>query len=249
MLRTVTLWFRSLMFLSFGFTSVIIYAVFVLLMFWAPRSWLHAIVVHYCKLVLWAGDFICGMKVVVEGRENIPDTPSVIMIKHTTTLETYGHVPMFPPTAWVIKRELTWAPIFGWVIGLVLEPIAIKRSDRSNAVKQVIQKGKEKLARGVWVTIFPEGTRMPPGETRRYGVSGAALAQEADVLIVPVAHNAGDFWPRLRFTKTPGIVRFCIGPPISAQGRPPKETNLIVQDWIESKMLEISSVYQDKQKP
>lgn len=236
-----------MLFLSFGFTTVVIYSVVLLLMFWAPKTWLHAIVVNYCNLTLWAGDFFCGMKVVVEGEENIPDEPSVIMIKHTTTLETYGHVPLFPTTAWVVKRELTWAPIFGWVIGLVLEPIAIKRSARSNAVKQVIHKGKKKLANGVWVTIFPEGTRMPPGETRKYGVSGAALAQAADVMIVPVAHNAGDLWRRLEFTKRPGTVRFCIGPPISAQGRPPKETNLLVQEWIETKMLEISAAYQDKQ--
>jgi 1-acyl-sn-glycerol-3-phosphate acyltransferase len=240
-------WLRSLLFLTFGLSSVVIYAVVVMLMFWAPKSWLHAIVVNYCNLALWAGDFFCGMKVVVEGQENIPDEPSVIMIKHTTTLETYGHVPFFPTTAWVVKRELVWAPIFGWAIGLVLEPIAIKRSARSNAVKQVISQGKKKLAKGVWVTIFPEGTRMPPGETRKYGVSGAALAQEANVMIVPVAHNAGDCWPRLVFTKRPGIVRFCIGPPISAQGRSPKETNLVVQEWIENKMLEISTTYQDKQ--
>ena len=242
------LWIRSLLFLTFGFLTVLIYAVVIMLMFWAPKSWLHAIVVNYCRLTLWAGDFFCGMKVVVEGQENIPDEPSVIMIKHTTTLETYGHVPFFPTTAWVVKRELVWAPIFGWAIGLVLEPIAIKRSARSNAVKQVISQGKKKLAKGVWVTIFPEGTRMPPGETRKYGVSGAALAQEANVMIVPVAHNAGDCWPRLVFTKRPGTVRFCIGPPISAQGRTPKETNLVVQEWIESKMLEISTTYQDRQK-
>ena len=188
------------------------------------------------------------MKVVVEGREHLPDTPSVIMIKHTTTLETYGHVPFFPRTAWVLKREIIWMPIFGWAIGLLFQPIAIRRSARGTAVKQVIAQGKQKLAEGTWVTIFPEGTRVPPGETRRYGVSGAALAQEADVPIVPVAHNAGDLWRRLEFTKRPGIVRFVIGPPISAQGRPPRETNLMVQEWIENKMLEISTEYQNRQR-
>lgn len=238
-------WFRSLLFLSFSFLSVAVYATFIVLIFWAPQSWLWAVVVNYCKLALWAGDFFCGMKVVVEGRGNIPDEASVIMIKHTTTLETYGHVPIFPRTAWVVKRELIWAPIFGWVIGLLLQPIAIKRSSGRSAVKQVISQGREKLAKGVWVTVFPEGTRVPPGETRKYGVSGAALAKEANVLIVPVAHNAGDLWRRLEFTKRPGTVRFCIGPPINPQGRPPKETNLVVQDWIESKMREISSEYRD----
>ena len=236
-------WLRSLLFLTFGFVSICLFATFALMVFWAPRSFLWGIVVTYCRLTLWAGDFFCGMKVVVEGAENLPDRPSVIMIKHTTTLETYGHVPMFPRTAWVLKREIIWMPVFGWVIGLLFRPIAIRRSARSAAVRQVIEQGKKKLAEGTWVTIFPEGTRMPPGETRRYGVSGAALAKEANVPIVPVAHNAGDLWRRREFTKRPGTVRFVIGPPISAQGRSPRDTNLIVQDWIEGKMREISSAY------
>jgi 1-acyl-sn-glycerol-3-phosphate acyltransferase len=239
-------WLRSFLFLSFGFTAVLVYSIFLLLIFWAPRSFKRAVVVNYCNLALLAGEFFCGMKMVVEGEEHIPKDPSVIMIKHTTTFETYGHVPVFPRTSWVVKRELTWAPIFGWVIGLVLQPIAIKRSAGRTAVKQVIEQGKERLANGIWVTIYPEGTRMSPGKTKTYGVSGAALAKEAGVMIVPVAHNAGDLWRRLEFTKRPGTVRFCIGPPISAQGRPPKETNLIVQDWIERKMEEISSAYKNK---
>lgn len=239
-------WFRSLLFLTFGFTTACLFATLALLTFWAPQAWLWGIVVAYCRLTIWAGEFFCGMKVVVEGEENIPDEPSVIMIKHSTALETYGHVPFFPRTSWVVKRELIWAPIFGWAMGLVFRPIAIKRSAGTSAVKQVIRQGKERLAKGLWVTIFPEGTRVQPGESRKYGVSGAALAKEANVLIVPVAHNAGDLWRRLEFTKRPGTVRFCIGPPISAQGRPPRETNLVVQNWVETKMLEISSVYQDK---
>ncbi len=240
-------WFRSALFITFGFVSIVVYATFALLVFWAPQPFLWSIVVNYCKLALWAGDFLCGMKLVVEGQENLPDEPSVIMIKHTSTLETYGHVPFFPRTAWVLKREITWMPIFGWVIGLIFRPIAIKRSAGRTAVMQVIEQGKEKLANGIWVTVYPEGTRMPPGETKKYGISGAALAKEAGVPIVPVAHNAGDLWPRLGFRKRPGIVRFCIGPPISAEGRPPKETNLLVQEWIENKMKEISTAYQDRQ--
>jgi 1-acyl-sn-glycerol-3-phosphate acyltransferase len=234
---------RALLFYVFGFSMAAVFATAVLLVCWIPGNLDWRLVDGYGRLMLWAGDFFCGMKVVVEGQENLPDEPSVIMIKHTTTLETYGHVTMFPRTCWVIKREITFMPIFGWVIGLVLEPIAIKRSARRAAVRQVIQQGKERLASGLWVTIFPEGTRVPPGETRRYGISGAALAEEADVPIVPVAHNAGDFWRRREFAKRPGTVRFVIGPPISAKGRPPRETNLIVQDWIEGTMREISAAY------
>jgi 1-acyl-sn-glycerol-3-phosphate acyltransferase len=215
----VVLWLRSLFFLIFGAVTASLTATFLLLLFWAPQSWRSKITASYCRMLLRAGDLICGMKVVLEGAENIPNDPSVIMIKHSTTLETYGHVPLFPPTAWVVKRELTWIPFIGWAIRLVLQPMAIKRSAGRSAVMQVITQGKERLANGTWVTIFPEGTRVDPGQTRKYGVSGAALAK---------------------------LVRFCVGPPIDPQGRSPKETNLIVQGWIENKMAEISSVYQDK---
>ncbi len=237
-------WFRSLLFLGFCFTAVILYATAVLLMFWAPRDWLQRIAVSFCSLALWAGDFFCGLKVVVEGRENLPDVPSVIMIKHTTALETYGHLPFFPRTAWVLKKSILYVPIMGWAIGLLFNPIAIDRGAGSRAVKQVIRQGRERLAEGTWVTIYPEGTRVAPGETRTYGISGAALAKEAGAPIVPVAHNAGDFWRRREFTKRPGTVRFVIGPPIDASQQSPKETNLVVQEWIEGKMREISSAYQ-----
>lgn len=242
------LFIRSLLFNLFGFVTVMIAAAILLLMFWAPSRYRFAVCVRWCALALWAAKFFCGIRIEVEGREHLPDEPSVILIKHTSTLETLWQVCAFPQTTWVLKREILWAPMFGWAIGLALEPIAINRRGRSAAVKQVIRKGREKLANGIWVTIFPEGTRMPPGETRRYGVSGAALAHDAGCPIVPVAHNSGDYWPRRSFSKRPGTVRFCIGPPIDASGRSPKETNLIVRDWIEGKMLDISSVYQERER-
>jgi 1-acyl-sn-glycerol-3-phosphate acyltransferase len=237
-------WIRSLALIIVAGSAAVITSATIISLFWAPSSWVRFVLVGFCRFALWAGGFFAGMKVVVEGQENIPDTPSVIMIKHTTILETYGHVAMFPRTAWVVKRELLRVPIVGWAIGLVLSPIAINRKKGRSAVKQVIEQGKQRLADGIWVTIFPEGTRVPFGETRKYGISGAALAQEAGVQIVPVAHNAGDFWRSKEFSMRPGTVRFCIGPPIDASAQSPKETNLIVQAWIEGKMAEISSAYQ-----
>ncbi len=225
----------------------VVYASAVLLVFWGPPAWHWAIIDNYCRVALRLGDLFCGLKVIVEGQENLPNTASVIMIKHTTALETYGHIPFFPRTAWVLKRELLWVPVIGWALSLVIHPIAINRGTGTSAVKQVIRQGAERLAAGNWVTIFPEGTRVPPGETRKYGISGAALARAAGVKIVPVAHNAGDFWRRREFVKRPGLIRFCIGPPIDASAQSPKETSLIVQNWIETKMLEISSEYQAKE--
>jgi 1-acyl-sn-glycerol-3-phosphate acyltransferase len=235
--------FRSVVFIVFVFTTGVLIAAVILLLFWAPQDFLWGLCNRYCRLSLWAGEFFCGVKVVAEGLENLPDSPSVIMIKHSSALETYGHVPFFPRTCWVLKRELFWIPVFGWALKFIFKPIAIDRKSGSTAVKQVINQGKKKLAEGSWVTVFPEGTRMAPGETRKYGVSGAALAKAAGVMIVPVAHNAADFWQRRELKKRPGTVRFCIGPAIDASDRPPKETNLIVQEWIENKMLEISSGY------
>lgn len=240
------LFVRSLLFNVFGFSSIIVAAVILLLGFWAPYRFHWAMCVGWCRLAVWSADILCGIKTVVEGSENLPDTPSVIMIKHTSTLETLWQVIYFPQTTWVLKREILYAPFFGWAIGLALKPIAIDRNAGGSAVKQVIAQGTAKLRKGIWVTIFPEGTRMPPGETRKYGISGAALAREANVPIVPVAHNAGDIWTRRSFTKRPGTVRFVIGPPIDPSTQSPKETNLLVQDWIETKMLEISRVYQEK---
>ncbi|NQV86674.1 MAG: 1-acyl-sn-glycerol-3-phosphate acyltransferase [Woeseiaceae bacterium] len=237
---------RSVVFLVFSFSAGILYAIVVLPLFWAPRDFLWGFVVGWCRLTLWAGDFFCGLKVVAEGYENLPKTASVLMIKHSSALETYGHVPFFPRTTWVVKREVLWIPFFGWALKLIFRPIAINRGSGTQAVKQVISEGKQKLAEGTWVSIFPEGTRMPPGETRTYGVSGAALAKEAGVMIVPVAHNAVDFWQRRELTKRPGTVRLCIGPPIDPSTQSPKETNLLVQTWIEDKMLEISRAYQEK---
>ena len=236
---------RSLLFIGLaGFTAGI-GATLVLLTFWAPPRVPWAITVGWCRLGVWLGKVICGLETSVEGLENLPDEPSVIMIKHTSTLETYWQVIVFPKTAWVIKHEVMFVPVLGWAMKLALDPIFINRSAGRSAVRQVIEQGKQKLADGTWVTVFPEGTRMPPGETRRYGVSGAALAQRAGCKIVPVAHNAGDFWGRRSIVKRPGKVRMCIGPPIDAAGRDPKETNLLVQEWIEGKMREISVLYED----
>jgi len=234
---------RSLLFTGFLFASAIVGGTIELLVFWAPFRVKWAIARGWARSCLWAGRFFCGMNVVTEGAENLPAEPSVALIKHTTVMETYWQIAALPPQVWVLKRELLLIPLFGWGVGLVMRPIAINRKAGRTAVKQVIEQGKDRLARGFWVSIFPEGTRVDPGETRRYGVSGAALAQAAGCLLVPVAHNAGDVWPRRGLHKHPGTVRFCIGPPIDPSGLAPKDANLVAQEWVEGKMREISALY------
>jgi 1-acyl-sn-glycerol-3-phosphate acyltransferase len=234
---------RSLLYNLFATVTVLAAAALLVLLFWAPYRLRWAICVGWCRLAMWGLGVICGLRIEVEGRENLPDEPSVIMIKHSSTMETLWQVTAFPRTTWVLKREIRWFPLIGWAIA-ALEPIAIDRAGGGSAVKQVIKQGTEKLRSGTWVTIFPEGTRVPPGKTRRYGISGAALAREARAPIVPVAHNAGDLWTRGSLAKKrPGTVRFCIGPAIDATTQSPKETNEIAQNWVEAKMREISEAY------
>ena len=238
---------RSILFTSYLFVFAFVGGTMELLIFWAPPRAKWAVARAWAASNLWAGKFFCGLDVVTEGTENIPDVASVALIKHTTAMETYWQIAALPAQTWVLKKELLAVPLFGWGVGLVMRPIAIDRKLGGSVVKQVIAQGKDRIGRGLWLTLFPEGTRMPPGETRRYGISGAAVAEETGCPVVPVAHNAGDFWPKRGLRKYPGRVRFCIGPPIDPAGRTPKEINQLAQDWIESKMGEISVLYQRPQ--
>lgn len=234
---------RSVLFTTFLFVSAAAGGTVLLLIFWAPFAARWAVARGWAAGCLWAGRVLCGMRVVTEGRENLPDVPSVALIKHTTVLEVYWQIQALPPQVWVLKRELLWIPLFGWGLGLVMKPIPVDRRGGRHAVGRIIREGRARLAKGLWLSIFPEGTRVAPGETRRYGISGAALAAEAGCPVVPVAHNAGDVWPRRALLKRPGEVRFCIGPAIDPAGREPAEINAIAQSWIEAKMAEISELY------
>ncbi len=233
---------RSLVFQFYFYASVAIASMSIFFMWPFPFAIRSAIARNWGKSMLQVGRILCGLDYVIEGRDNIPAVPSVIMIKHTTVFETYAQLAVFPPQTWVVKRELQWIPLFGWGLA-AMRPIAINRSAGHQAVRQVIEQGRKLLADGIWITIFPEGTRVAAGQTKKYGVSGAALARDARCPILPVAHNAGDLWPRRGLKKKPGLIRFCIGPPVEPGERSPKEANLLVQEWIETKMREISVFY------
>jgi len=165
----------------------------------------------------------------------------IVMAKHQSTWETLFFHQYLPPVAWVIKRELLWLPLFGWALAL-LRPIAINRQEGASAVKQVIRQGVEHLRQGQWVLIFPEGTRIAPGARKRYGLGGAVLAAHSGCPILPVALNAGEFWPRGGFLKRPGTIQVVFGPLIESAGRSPQEVSRQVEDWIESTMARIGGV-------
>lgn len=175
----------------------------------------------------------CGVKIHVEGAENIPEGPMVVLAKHQSTWETYCLQRIFRPVSTILKKELLNIPVFGWGLNK-LHPIGIDRSNPRAAMKQIMEQGKQRLAEGNNVVIYPEGTRMDPGQQGKYARSGAALAIEAGVPVVPLAHNAGLCWPGRRFIKHPGTITVVIGEPIDTMGRSSKELTEKVRDWIES---------------
>ena len=224
---------RSLLFTAYLFLSVLVYGIAALLVGPLPGK------LTYRVAAAWAGSVLCVLKVlcrldyVVEGAEHLQRDNCVVLLKHSSSWETIAQFKIFPRQTWVMKRELLWAPILGWVLRL-LQPIAIDRKAGRVAVEQVIVQGRERLEQGYWVMIFPEGTRVAPGQVRRYGLSGAMLGIESGRPIIPVAHNAGEFWPRRGWLKRPGTIRLVVGAPIQTGGRDPRELTDEVQQWIES---------------
>jgi 1-acyl-sn-glycerol-3-phosphate acyltransferase len=198
----------------------------------------YRLITGYNHIVIWLARWVLGIRYVVEGREHLPKQPAIILAKHQSAWETVAFLFLFPPVSPVIKRELLRVPFFGWAFRM-LSPIAIDRSAGREALKQIVSQGKEKLAQGFWVLVFPEGTRVAPGEKGRYGIGGSWLAAETGAPIVPVAHNAGEVWPKNAFVKHAGTVTVRIGPAIETRGRSAAELTRAVEAWIETEMARL----------
>lgn len=235
-------WLGSLVFTAFLFVWTGCYAIFFVIVaslmpyhqrFVLARIWAQALL----TVLRWS----CRLDYRVEGRENLPSGTHVALWKHSSSWETIAQAVVFPDQAWVLKRELMWIPFVGWGLKL-LRAIAINREGGGGAVRQIVDQGRARLDDGMWVVVFPEGTRMPAGETRRYGVSGALLAAQSGRLIVPVAHDAGYFWPRRGLMKRPGTITVRIGRPIATAGRDPREINAEAQQWIEANSIRATTV-------
>lgn len=230
---------RSLIFTAWLFLGTALYAIIVLLVGWMPVNRIYAVARSWSRTQLWVLKTMCGLDYRVEGLEHIPPGTHVSMWKHSSAWETIAQAAILPPQAWVLKRELLWIPLVGWAIRC-LKPIAINRKAGATAVNQVVAQGKARLSEGLWILFFPEGTRVPAGETRKYGLSGALLASRAGCKVLPIAHNAGYYWPRRGWVKKPGTIRVVIGTPIEAAGRDPRTINEEVQRWIEATVNSIA---------
>lgn len=224
---------KSLIFTAYMMVSALAFGGFMALCFWAPYTTQFAIARSWARMVFWLLDKLCGLKFTVEGRERIPPGNHIVMSNHTSAWETIAQFLIFPPQVWVLKRELLWIPLIGWGLKL-LRPISINRGAGHRAVNQVIEQGKERLAAGLWIIIFPEGTRVVAGEKRKYGVSGALLATSTGKMVVPLSHNASDFWVRRGIVKKAGTIKVVIGEPIASTGKDARELNDEVRRSIEA---------------
>jgi 1-acyl-sn-glycerol-3-phosphate acyltransferase len=233
-------WLGSILFTLYLFLSVPVYGAVALLTAPLPRRYIYGVASAWVDSVLWLLRVLCRLDYRVEGREHLPARSGIVLLKHSSAWETLAQLKIFPTQTWVLKRELMWVPVFGWVLWR-LKPIAIDRRGGSSAVQQVLVQGRAQLAEGLWVMIFPEGTRMPVGETRRYGMSGALLAAAEGLPVIPVTHNAGYFWPRRGWLKKPGTIRVVIGPPIETKGLDPRAVNERAQRWIEETLAQLTA--------
>ena len=190
---------RSIIFFLGQVIATILIATAGMLLFAFPYIVRYRVITSYSHFVTWWAGFCCGIHYKIIGKENLPEKNAIVLCKHQSAWETLFLQTLLPPQTWVLKKQLLLIPFFGWALRLI-EPIAIDRK-KSSSIKQLLEQGKECLDKGRWVIIFPEGTRMDVGKTGKYSRSGAVLAKETGYSVVPIAHNAGVFWPKKCFYK------------------------------------------------
>jgi 1-acyl-sn-glycerol-3-phosphate acyltransferase len=233
-------WIRSLVFTTLLFVTTMAFGVVVLVSALLPLTIEQRYVIprYWGLFETWLAKVVAGIDYVVEGRQNLPKEPFISLWKHSTAWETMAQMFVVPTASWLLKREVLWIPVVGWAVS-TYKPIAINRNAGHSAVNQVVNQGRERLAAGMGVIVYPEGTRVAPGQTRKYGVSGALLAIETGAPVVPIAHNSGYFWPRRSLLKKPGTIYVVIGKPIDPRGLDAREINRQAQEWIEATIAEI----------
>ena len=213
----------------------------VLLASLVSAAWGYRVVRIWLQINLGALRLICKLRYRIEGRENIPDQAGIVLSKHQSTFETLCMPMILTDPVFVAKRELALIPCFGWCL-YTLQMILIRRGSGRAAIRQMTEQSLDRMAQGRWVVVFPEGTRRPPGAEPIYKVGGAVVSHQTGASVLPIAHNAGEFWPRLSFIKWPGEMTLIIGPPISPEGKTPDEILSETQQWIESQQSQITQV-------
>ncbi len=233
---------RSMLYMFGKIVSIVIYLPVTLISALFPPLTGNRIISQWAHFNRWWLRVTCNLDCEVTGLSNLPRSPSVILSKHQSAWETIVYQTFLPPMCFVIKRELLFIPVFGWGLAAA-HPIAINRADGRRALDAVLTKGRDRLDKGLWVCVFPEGTRTAPGERVKHNAGGAMLAAKTGVEIVPIAHNAGIFWKKNGFTKKPGMIQVEIGPTIQTDGRKVREIAAEAEDWIERRSLALAGTH------
>jgi 1-acyl-sn-glycerol-3-phosphate acyltransferase len=233
-------WLRALLFYIGLAVSTLLAAPILVLLYPLPFRLRYFAVTRWTVFNLWWLGITCNLKYKITGIENIPPGPAIVMSNHQSAWETLALQLIFPAQAWILKRELLWIPIYGWGLA-AMQPIAIERGSTLRAFRQIVDQGCQRLAAGIWVVIFPEGTRVAPDTKRKYLPGGGLLAEKSGCPVVPVAHNSGEFWSRNSFIKKPGVIHLVIGTPIESRGKTAEEIMQEVENRIVQAMQQINS--------
>ena len=231
------IYIRSIVYTALMFLSFVVLATIALLpmpIINYEKRWLIA--KTWANLNIFLSKKLCGLSYNISGLENVPGQRCVVFVKHSSVYEIFVLLKHFSPSSWVGKHELMYLPIFRGVFKK-FKLIPVKRGHGSSEVDKVREEGKERLLSGNWIIIFPEGTRMPYNESKRYGLSGAILASETGAKVLPISHNAGKFWRRRGWVKKPGCIEFVIGKPIKTKGLSLREINNTSKKWIDGNVL------------
>ena len=234
----MTAFLRSSLYALYQSVITVVFALLALPLAPLPAAVRYRFITLWSRLMLAGAEAILGIRYRVLGAGSLPPPPFIILAKHQSAWETFAFQVIFPTQVWLVKRELLWIPFFGWGLAL-LAPIAIDRASGPRALHQLLEQGRDRLARRYCIVIFPEGTRTAPGTRGKYQAGGAWLAVRTGTPVVPVAHNAGSLWGRRAFIKRPGLVTVSIGDPIEPRQLAPEELNRRVEDWIEGEMQRI----------
>jgi 1-acyl-sn-glycerol-3-phosphate acyltransferase len=242
-LHQINLFIRSLIFSIVMAVGIMLFSFLCILAIPFPFRFRYAMIAGFTGLLITLLKKICHIDYHVRGLENIPtDRNGIVLSKHQSTWETFYLPTVFNQTAVIMKRELLWIPFFGWGASII-NPIAINRSKKSTAMEQIIKKGKICLEAGRWILMFPEGTRIPYGKVGQYKAGGVRLAVATGYPVIPVAHNAGRFWPKRSFIKKPGTVQMVIGPLIETQHKTAEQVLTEVKTWIEETIKKIDEEF------
>lgn len=229
----------ALFYLILGLSIVVMTLLVLLTCPFTSAIWRYKkICAPWARFVLWTLKIVCGIRVKMKGMENMPPAQEhvVVLAKHQSAWDPFWlGAYLAAPTCYLYKKQLNYLPFLGWALW-AMDMLSIDRQHGRSAFESFMHKGPEKLKQGWWICLFPEGTRVPPGQHVRYKTGGARFACSTGTKILPIAHNAGHCWPKNTIAKYPGTITVSVGELIPTAGREPHDVTDDVSQWIENEL-------------